>query len=147
MHQKFDLHHVIHKLKHLLPAKAPLMDFVHHNTLHSFQHLPFHEALQNAHEKLGYQVYLSLPEFRDLYQKGRIDQAILRRMVEEKKGPETEIWIGKMLYGAYELEHAPRVGALRGQWKKLNHIDLDSIVHPTLFRLLGSFLDLFGIFQ
>lgn len=141
MHQKFDLHHVIHELKHLLPAQAPLMDFVHHNTLHSFQHLPFHEALQNAHEKLGYQVYLSLPEFRDLYQKGRIDQAILRRTVEEKKGPKTEIWIGKMLYGTYELEHAPRVGALRGQWKKLNHIDLDSIVHPTLFRLLGSFLD------
>lgn len=141
MHQKFDLHHVIHELKHLLPAQAPLMDFVHHNTLHSFQHLPFHEALQHAHEKLGYQVYLSLPEFRNLYHQGRIDQAILRSKVEEKKGPETETWIGKMLYGSYDLEHAPRVGALRGQWKKLNHIDLDSIVHPTLFRLLGSFLD------
>ena len=141
MHQKFDLHHVIHELKHLLPAQAPLMDFVHHNTLHSFQHLPFHVALNTAHEKLGYQVYLSLAEFRDLFETERIDQAILHRIVEKQKGDEAEAWIGKMLYGAYDSEDAPRIGTLRGQWKKLNRIDLDSLVHPTLFRLLGSFLD------
>jgi uncharacterized protein YbcC (UPF0753/DUF2309 family) len=30
---------------------------------------------------------------------------------------------------------------MRGQWKKQYNIDLDSLVHPTLFRLLGSYLD------
>ncbi len=64
----FNEHEVLHHLKHFLPAQAPLMDFVHHNTLHAFQHLPFHEALHTANEQLGYQVYLSWEEFRNLYE-------------------------------------------------------------------------------
>ncbi|MHA8075523.1 YbcC family protein [Aquirufa sp. TARAVU-A1A] len=141
MQHKFDLHQVIHELKHFLPAQAPLMDFVHHNTLHAFQHLPFHEALEMAHVKLGYQVYFPLETFRTLYQTGRIRETIIDRVLSQKKGKDQEIWKGKLLHGQYNsMEHA-RVGALRGQWKKQYSIDLDSLVHPTLFRLLGSYLD------
>ena len=141
MQHKFDLHQVIHELKHFLPAQAPLMDFVHHNTLHAFQHLPFHEALEMAHVKLGYQVYFPLETFRTLYQTGRITETIVDRVLSQKKGQDQEIWKRKLLHGQYNsIEHA-RVGALRGQWKKQYSIDLDSLVHPTLFRLLGSYLD------
>ena len=141
MQHKFDLHQVIHELKHFLPAQAPLMDFVHHNTLHAFQNLPFHEALETAHVKLGYQVYFPLATFRSLYKTGRISDEIIDRTLTQTKGANKEIWKGKLLQSQYEaLEHA-RVGALRGQWKKQYNIDLDSLVHPTLFRLLGNYLD------
>ena len=81
MQHKFDLHEVIHELKHFLPAQAPLMDFVHHNTLHAFQKLPFHEALETAHVKLGYQVYFPLETFRSLHQNGRISDEIINREI------------------------------------------------------------------
>jgi uncharacterized protein len=142
MSEKFNEQEVIHHLKHFLPAQAPLMDFVHHNTLHAFQHLPFHEALETAHVKLGYQVYFPLDKFRALHADGRISDEIIQRILLEKIGAEeAETWKGKMLYAQYDPVAHPRVGALRGQWKKQYNIDLDSLVHPTLFRLLGSFLD------
>jgi uncharacterized protein YbcC (UPF0753/DUF2309 family) len=136
----FDEHKVIHELKHFLPAQAPLMDFVHHNTLHAFQNLSFHEALATAHVKLGYQVYFPLETFRSLFEEGRISEAILERTLAEKKG-DVETWKGKLLYGAYSTIETGRVGALRGIWKSTYGIDLDSLVHPTLFRVIGSFLD------
>jgi uncharacterized protein YbcC (UPF0753/DUF2309 family) len=142
MIKKFNEHEVIHQLKHFLPAQAPLMDFVHHNTLHAFQNLPFHEALEAAHVKLGYQVYFPIEKFRELYAQERISYTILVRVLEEKIGvKDLEEWKGKMLFGQYDDISHPRLGALRGQWKVQYNLDLDSLVHTTLFRIVGSFLD------
>jgi uncharacterized protein YbcC (UPF0753/DUF2309 family) len=137
----FNEQEVLHHLKHFLPAQAPLMDFVHHNTLHAFQHLPFHEALQTANEQLGYQVYLSLEEFRNLYQSGKIDATILNKQLEVKKVNQSTIWKNKLLNESYYVTYEPRVGSLRGLWKNKLGIDLDSLIHPELFRLIANFLD------
>lgn len=137
----FNEKEVLHHLKHFLPAQAPLMDFVHHNTLHAFQHLPFHVALREANEKFGYQVYLSIEEFRALYKNGRINETILDKQLIQKKGDQASIWKEKLVNENYNVTFEPRVGSLRGLWKNTLGIDLDSLIHPSLFRLIASFLD------
>ncbi len=69
------LRHLIAHLGHLLPAQGPIGIFVHHNTLHAFQHLPFDEAVVKAGELFGKNAYLSEAAYRAALQSGRIQYA------------------------------------------------------------------------
>ncbi len=138
----FNEHEVLHELKHYLPAQAPLKDFIHHNTLHAFQKLKFHQAIRSASEILGYRVSLSLAEFRSLVNNKQIREDILDRVIIDKKGADQfDTWKNNVLHKKYDLVAIPRIGSLRSSWKRLYHIDLDSLVHPLLFRVLCSYLD------
>jgi uncharacterized protein len=142
LHQSFDEHRVVHELKHYLPAQAPLKDFIHHNTLHAFQNLKFEEGTQQAATVFGYKVTLSLQEFRGLYQKERISPQVLEKVIVERKGKDAyEEWTQKVLRQPYSTESDPRIGAVRDNWKTIYNLDMDSLVHPFLFRLLCSFMD------
>jgi hypothetical protein len=44
---------ILHHAGHLVPEQNPLEQFVHHNTLHAYEHLPFEEALRAASAELG----------------------------------------------------------------------------------------------
>ena len=77
-HGSFDESHVLHQLKHYLPAQAPLKDFIHHNTLHAFQHLDFFEACRLANSSFGYKTSLSLREYKHLFAEGKIKENVLR---------------------------------------------------------------------
>lgn len=61
-------------LEHVLPGQAPIKNFVHHNTLHSYQHLHFTEALSTARQITGNFGYLPVTKFRALYKEGRISR-------------------------------------------------------------------------
>jgi uncharacterized protein len=137
-----DVNSIIHELKHYLPAQAPLKDFIHHNTLHAFQQLKFHTALQHASVMFGYKVSLTLDEYRQFHEDKKVSDAQLERVIGQIKGAEQVAeWKHKLLYHEYKEYTTPRIGALRAHWKKTYRIDLDSLVHPTLFRVLCSYLD------
>ncbi len=138
----FDEAHVLHKLRHYLPAQMPLKDFIHHNTLHAFQDKKFYQGIFKAAKSFGYQVTLPLREYRKLYQEGRINEQVLDRVIRERKGSGawTE-WKTNVLSKTYDVENKSRIGHLRLHWKTDYKIDLDTLVHPLLFRILCNYLD------
>ena len=59
----------------ILPDQGPIGVFIHHNPLHAFQHLPFHEGVQAGAAALGARPYLDLDQFRAHLRSGRIAEA------------------------------------------------------------------------
>ena len=138
----FDLEHTLHEVMHYLPSQMTLKDFVHHNSLHAFQHMKFYEGIFRASKIFGFKVSLQLAEFRDLYKKGRITEPVIERIIVERKGEENlESWVKKVLYQEYDTNIPSRVGLLRANWKNAYKLDLDTLTHPFLYRLLASYLD------
>ena len=138
----FDEQHLLHQLAHYLPAQAPLKDFVHHNTLHGFQHLKFEDALRTARTIFGYKTSLSIKEFRSLYEEGKISESELIKVIENEKGDENlGYWLDTLKNKYFDNNANERIGAVRNYWKEIYQIDLDSVIQPILFRLLCSYLD------
>jgi len=63
---------LIAQIGHILPAQGPIGIFVHHNTLHAFQHLPFDEAVVKAGELYGKNPYMDEEFYRAAFRSGRI---------------------------------------------------------------------------
>lgn len=142
MNTTFALDHVIAELKHYLPAQASLKDFIHHNTLHSFQKERFFDGIEKASLMFGYRTLLTLSEYRDLFHSGKISRQALRQVISEHY-PESSLDALEEKFiksdpGAMPL---PRIGLLRATWKKRYRIDLDAQVQPLLFRVLCNYLD------
>lgn len=57
---------------HLLPAQGPIGVFVHHNTLHALEHLPFEEAVVQAAQLFDAEPYMSEAAYRAELARGRI---------------------------------------------------------------------------
>jgi uncharacterized protein len=73
--------------QHLLPDQAPIRVFIHHNTLHAFQHLPFHEAVRAGQRTYGAEPYLSEASYRELLARGRITPDDLEAALRDHPSP------------------------------------------------------------
>jgi uncharacterized protein YbcC (UPF0753/DUF2309 family) len=89
----------VEQLEHVLPAQAPIRDFVHHNTLHGFQHLPFREAVVAAARRIGARGFLRLDQFRSHYQRGRIDASDLHAALRDTPELEARLLLEPELNG------------------------------------------------
>ena len=72
---------IIEYAAHFLPEQAPLQAFVHHNTLHAFEHLPFDEALARASELFGTESYQTELAFADHIASGRITSSDIENVL------------------------------------------------------------------
>jgi hypothetical protein len=132
----FDIDLTLKRLAHFLPSQAPLKDFIHHNTLHGFADLPFHQANEAAALRFGYNTYLTLSQYRGLYQQQKIAEEAIQRSIEAAHGSHAyDLWRTKMLDVPYRQSFQPRMGSVRQLWKRKHWVDLDAHTHPKLFRL------------
>jgi uncharacterized protein len=77
---------IIEHAAHLLPAQGPITVFIHHNTLHAFEDLPFHEALKKGAQIFGCQTYLTEDRYRDELRRGRVRFSELQEVLEQDLG-------------------------------------------------------------
>jgi uncharacterized protein YbcC (UPF0753/DUF2309 family) len=80
------LQRAIEHAAHLLPAQGPITVFVHHNTLHAFEHLPFDQAVEHGATVLGCEPYLPESRYRDALATGRIRADDLFTVLENDLG-------------------------------------------------------------
>ena len=83
------LRHVLAHLAHLLPAQGPIGVFIHHNTLHAFQHLPFEQAVLDASRLFQTEPYMTEAQYREAMRQGRIHAADLDAVLARE--PDAEI--------------------------------------------------------
>src|SRR5881296_230722 len=77
---------VIGHASHVLPAQGPITVFIHHNTLHAFEDLPFAEAVKRAAKTFGCQPYLGEDRYREELARGRIRFVSLEAVLREDLG-------------------------------------------------------------
>lgn len=138
----FNLDKTLHELKHYLPSQKTLKDFIHHNSLHPFQNERFYDGIFRASKIFGYKATLQLQDYRTLFKLNRIKEHVIDRIIINRKGSDAlEEWVEKVLINEYDENIEPRINKFRSDWKRVYKIDLDSLVHPLLYRILCSYLD------
>ena len=85
---------VVRHAAHWLPAQGPITAFVHHNTLHALEHLPFAEAVVESEKIFGCQPYLGETHYRRFLEHGRIQGQDLASTLMEDLGDRAEELIG-----------------------------------------------------
>lgn len=146
--ERFEPAEALRRASRWLPAQGPIKDFVHHNTLHAFQHIGFHDATRAAARLYGARVAMPLDFYLRACQEGRITASALERALERacSEPAAREALRARMLSPPSsdpQFAGLARSG-LRANWNRRlgdRSLTLDRLVQPPLFRLIGGYLD------
>jgi uncharacterized protein YbcC (UPF0753/DUF2309 family) len=78
------LRRVVEHAAHLLPRQGPIGVFLHHNTLHAFEHLRFEQAVIEASQTFGAEPYMSEADYRAELARGRIQLADIDALLDSE---------------------------------------------------------------
>jgi uncharacterized protein YbcC (UPF0753/DUF2309 family) len=101
---------VLDALAPLLPAQGPISIFIHHNTLHAFEDLPFETAVACAAAELSREPFLPEARYRDKLASGRILAKDVDAVLRDHLGstaavnvagvaPRLDLWRAIVLHG------------------------------------------------
>lgn len=90
---------------HFLPSQGPITVFVHHNTLHAFEDLPFDQGVAVGGTRFGCHAFLPEERYRHKLERGRIRVSDLEAVLLEDLGDDADRWVAS--FGTrYELRLA-----------------------------------------
>ncbi|MBX3125699.1 MAG: DUF2309 domain-containing protein [Polyangiaceae bacterium] len=87
----------------VLPAQGPIGIFVHHNTLHAYEPLPFEQGVEEAARRYGAEPYWSLAGYRAALAQGRIAERDLEVELRRELGDAAD---EPLAFGVSRLELA-----------------------------------------
>ena len=124
------LQHEVHHYSHMLSPQGPITTFVHHNTLHGFQHLPFEQAIKEANRIVGGRGYLANEDYRRFYARGRINDADLAESMAERVELALEDPVIEMDRRPLRAAEIYRLHLLHG----IDPIETDELYHQVVER-------------
>jgi hypothetical protein len=111
---------LLDELAHLLPAQGPISIFIHHNTLHAFEPLPFEDAVEAAGRQLGREPYLPESRYRAKLATGRIFPKDVDSVLVEELGDTGDFAVAgaarRDLWRAVVLHGIPRAAGRELLW-------------------------------
>lgn len=168
--RKQEIRHALKHVAHFLPTQGPIGVFVHHNTLHAFQHEPFEKAVVEAARMFRAEPYLPEEQYREALSRGRIRQEDVDAVLAREAGTETTPGLRRAMLAPGARNFDPSGTAWRIEegdlardfqtpaLRKLFDACLarteapetrrfaplrpaDEVVHPWLIRLCSGYLD------
>jgi uncharacterized protein len=79
---------------HYLPGQGPITVFIHHNTLHAFEHLPFIEAVRQASSHFNCRALLPESWYRQAWTNAEFSNEDLEDALLESLGEQAETFVG-----------------------------------------------------
>ena len=121
-----DLREQIDHAAHFLPSQGPITVFVHHNTLHAFEHLGFDDGVKAGGRLFGCHAYLPEDDYRKEFQRGRIRVEDLEAVLIDDLGDEAD-----RLVASFGTRYALRLAMLQFPFRSGLSAELRWVIAET----------------